>query len=116
MTIFEQYLPFVLIAVIVLCLYLLLQTRYKKQVSQMLLYLVAQAEKEFGSKTGQIKFAAVCAWLYERLPATAKLVLSPIIIERMIEEAVLHLKEYLDNNAQARMVITDDKDNNTVSA
>lgn len=78
---------------------------YKKQVKQMLLYLVTKAEKEFGGGTGQIKFAAVVSWIYERLPAIARLFLTADTIGKLIETAVTKMKEYLAANNEAAKLV-----------
>lgn len=82
----------------------LLHKGYVKQANEILFYLVTQAEKEFGGGTGQLKYAAVTTWLYEKLPAIAKILLTSDQIDILIESAVLRMKEYLDNNMQARAI------------
>jgi hypothetical protein len=57
--------------------------------------LVVEAEKEYGSGTGRIKFEAVLTAVYERLPAILRLVISKQRIEQWIEEAVQWLKDQL---------------------
>lgn len=105
----ETYLPLLIGIAIVIGCYFLLQTKYKKQIATMLLYLVAQAEIEFGSKTGKLKYSAVSTWIYERIPTTAKLFLSTQIIDKLIEDAVAQLQTYLEDNIHARTVVQDER-------
>ena len=44
-----------------------------KILKQILFNLVTQAEKQFGSGTGSLKYAAVADWIYQRIPAVLKL-------------------------------------------
>lgn len=92
-------------AALVLACVLLLRTKYKAQAAQILLYLVTQAETQFGGGTGQLKYAAVSAWLYERLPAIAQLILPVKVISSLIEEAVIKMKEYLEANEKAKALV-----------
>ena len=75
----------------------------------MLLYLVSEAEAEYGAKTGTLKYSAVSTWLYERIPFGANLFLTPKMIDKLIETAVDEMKSYLDKNANARSVILNDE-------
>jgi len=84
-------------------------------VKQMLFYLVTQAEAEFGSGTGNLKYAAVTTWLYERIPTILKFFFTAKQIDAMIEAAVEQMKEYLKKNASAQaFVITTNEVKNVV--
>lgn len=96
---------FVLISIIVLIF--LYRRGAKKKVYEILFYLVILAEEEFGSGTGQLKFAAVTTWIYDKLPAITKLLFTTKQIDNMIEEAVNKMKEYLESNSQAKILILD---------
>lgn len=93
--------------VILFILFLLVLVRKGaiKQVNEILFYLVTEAEKQFGGGTGQLKYAAVVAWLYERLPAIVRLILTTNQIDLLIENAVLRMKKYLDTNDNAKVLI-----------
>lgn len=82
-------------------LYFALQSRYKAQVSRVLLYLVLEAESTFGKGTGELKFAYVSELVYSKLPTFARLMLSPNTIDNMIEDAVEYMKIYLASNLDA---------------
>ena len=56
-----------------------------KILKQILFNLVTQAEKQFGSGTGSLKYAAVADWIYQRIPASD--------IEKMIEAALEEAKK-----------------------
>lgn len=57
--------------------------------------LVVEAEKEYGSGTGRIKFEAVLTAVYEKMPALLRLLIPKKKIIEWIEEAVQWLKEQL---------------------
>lgn len=76
-----------------------------KQVNQILFYLVIEAEKAFGGGTGKLKYSAVTTWLYERLPYILKILFTDKQIDQMIEKAVQDMKDYLENNKQAKVLI-----------
>lgn len=77
------------------------------QVNEILFYLVTEAEKEFGNGTGALKYAAVTTWLYERLPSIIKVLFTSKQIDLMIEKAVKDMKDYLDTNINAKILIVD---------
>lgn len=64
-----------------------------KILKQILFNLVTQAEKQFGSGTGSLKYAAVADWIYQRIPAVLKLLFTSSDIEKMIEAALEEAKE-----------------------
>ena len=75
------------------------------QVNEILFYLVVEAEREFGNGTGSLKYAAVTTWLYDRLPTIIKILFTDKQIDEMIEQAVKDMKEYLDTNKDAKLLI-----------
>lgn len=64
-----------------------------KILKQILFTLVTQAEKQFGSGTGSLKYAAVADWIYQRIPAVLKLLFTSSDIEKMIEAALEEAKK-----------------------
>lgn len=103
---FMGYLPIIVVLVLIVICYFLLQTKYKKEIAVTLLYLVTQAETEFGANTGELKYSAVATWLYEKLPFTARLFLSTTLINQLIEDAVEQMKLYLEQNAEAKALVS----------
>ena len=101
----SNYIVAGIVIVLAVVLFVLLRSKYANQVYQMLAYLVAKAEQEFGSGTGELKYSAVSAWVYERLPAMAKLILSQNLIDELIEEAVDWLQSWLEENERAKELI-----------
>lgn len=77
-----------------------------KQVNTMLFYLVTEAEKAFGGGTGELKYAAVTTWLYEQLPTILTILFTDKQIDLMIEDAVDEMKKYLEQNSQARVLLS----------
>lgn len=69
-----------------------------EQAKSILLGLVAEAESIFGAGTGQIKFSAVLGRLYAALPGTVQLLFSQKTVASWIEDAVMQLKGYLDED------------------
>jgi len=74
-------------------------------VKQMLFYLVTQAEAEYGAGTGNLKYAAVTTWLYERIPVILKFFFTAKQIDEMIEAAVGQMKDYLNKNNMAQAFV-----------
>lgn len=66
------------------------QTKILKKI---LFNLVTQAEKQFGGGTGSMKFAAVADWIYQRIPAVMKLLLTEQDIADMIEAVLEEAKK-----------------------
>lgn len=79
--------------------------KYKKKVKQMLLALVVEAEEKYGSGTGEIKFAYVAEKIYAIMPSFLQIFISAQTIGLWIDEAVVKMKEYLAENAQAASIV-----------
>ena len=81
----------VLVVVAFLALVVVLIKRGETKILKQILFnLVTQAEKQFGSGTGSLKYAAVADWIYQRIPAVLKLSSD---IEKMIEAALEEAKK-----------------------
>lgn len=84
----------VLVVVAFLALVVVLIKRGETKIlNQILFNLVTQAEKQFGSGTGSLKYAAVADWIYQRIPAVLKLLFTSSDIEKMIEAALEEAKK-----------------------
>ena len=84
----------VLVVVAFLALVVVLIKRGETKIlKQVLFNLVTQAEKQFGSGTGSLKYAAVADWIYQRIPAVLKLLFTSSDIEKMIEAALEEAKK-----------------------
>ena len=84
----------VLVVVAVLALVVVLIKRGETKILKQILFnLVTQAEKQFGSGTGSLKYAAVADWIYQRIPAVLKLLFTSSDIEKMIEAALEEAKK-----------------------
>ena len=64
-----------------------------KKVNEILFYLAIEAENTFGGGTGALKYAAVVARLYDRLPAVVRLLFTSKQIDLLIENAVIRMKK-----------------------
>lgn len=84
----------VLVVVAFLALVVVLIKRGETKILKHILFnLVTQAEKQFGSGTGSLKYAAVADWIYQRIPAVLKLLFTSSDIEKMIEAALEEAKK-----------------------
>ena len=84
----------VLVVVAFLALVVALIKRGETKILKLILFnLVTQAEKQFGSGTGSLKYAAVADWIYQRIPAVLKLLFTSSDIEKMIEAALEEAKK-----------------------
>ena len=84
----------VLVVVAFLALVVVLIKRGETKILKQILFnLVTQAEKQFGSGTGSLKYAAVADWIYQRIPAVLKLLFTAKDIEKMIESVLAEAKQ-----------------------
>ena len=84
----------VLVIVAFLALVVVLIKRGETKILKQIIFnLVTQAEKQFGSGTGSLKYAAVADWIYQRIPAVLKLLFTSSDIEKMIEAALEEAKK-----------------------
>lgn len=84
----------VLVIVAFLAVVVVLIKRGETKILKKILFnLVTQAEKQFGSGTGSLKYAAVADWIYQRIPAVLKLLFTSSDIEKMIEAALEEAKK-----------------------
>lgn len=84
----------VLVVVAFLALVVVLIKRGETKILKQILFnLVTQAEKQFGSGTGSLKYAAVADWIYQRIPAVLKLLFTSSDIEKMIEAVLEEAKK-----------------------
>ena len=84
----------VLVVVAFLALVVVLIKRGETKILKQILFnLVTQAEKQFGSGTGSLKYATVADWIYQRIPAVLKLLFTSSDIEKMIEAALEEAKK-----------------------
>ena len=89
----------VLVVLAFLVLVVVLIKRGETKVLKKILFnLVTQAEKQFGSGTGELKFAAVADWIYQRIPAVLKLLFTEKDIATMIEAVLEEAKKAWGTN------------------
>ena len=67
-------------------------------VAKLVYGLVIEAEKDLGSKTGQLKKKQVISKVYKQLPVCLRFVVNEATVERFINEAVHFMKEALEQN------------------
>lgn len=89
----------VLVVLTFLVLVVVLIKRGETKVLKKILFnLVTQAEKQFGSGTGELKFAAVADWIHQRIPAVMKLLFTEQDIADMIEAVLEEAKKAWGTN------------------
>lgn len=91
----------------IVAMVILVKRGYNKYVKQICFYLVCEAEAQFGGGTGSLKYAAVTSWLYDRLPAVCKFFFTEKQIDKLIEDAVSKMKNWLSLNDKAKILIAD---------
>lgn len=85
------------IAAVLLIVLLLIYGIMTNKVKEWLKYAVTMAEKELGSGTGQLKLRMVYNWFVDVFPVFSKLV--PFsIFSRMVDDALIWMKEQIENN------------------
>ena len=89
----------IIIAVIVVLIVLRIRGE-KKLFNYILLALVTEAERQYGSGTGELKKAAVISWAYGKLPAILKIIVTETRLAQWIEDALTYAKiKWADNAA-----------------
>ena len=75
-----------------------LASRQNGIVAKLIYGLVIEAEKDLGSKTGQLKKKQVISKVYRQLPVFLRYVVNEATVSRLIDEAVHFMKESLEQN------------------
>lgn len=86
----------ILLITIIVAVIVYVVTKGKKGIYEAALYLVSVAEEEWGSKTGQIKFAEVISTIKAEYPIIS-LFLREETLKRIIEDALAEMKVILEN-------------------
>ena len=73
----------------------LLRARLSTRAKEILLGLVAEAERRFGGKTGEIKLSSVLGELYARMPALLQLLFPTKTLDAWVEAALVKFKEMI---------------------
>lgn len=73
---------------------------------EILFKLVTKAEQEFGGGTGELKKAAVVEWIYEKLPAILRILITRKEIDRLIDEVLAYAKTKWAANARLQEYIS----------
>lgn len=90
-----NYWDSILVVVAFVAIIVVLALRGKKKIIFEILYsLVTEAEKLYGSGTGDLKFSYVMEKIYGVLPSIFKVFVTYDALERWIEKALIEAKEY----------------------
>ena len=68
------------------------------KLKSILFQLVTKAEQEYGQGTGELKYAVVVDWLYQRMPTILKFLFTPKDINKMVESVLKYAKEKWNTN------------------
>ena len=83
-----------LVVIVLLSILILMIKRGETGILKQILFnLVTEAECEYGSGTGELKYAKVADWLYQRIPGPIKILFTAKDVDRIIEEALKTAKE-----------------------
>lgn len=97
----------VLVVIAFIVVIVVLIKRGEIQILNNILYkLVTQAEREFGAGTGELKYAAVSDWIYERLPLILKFLFTAKDIDNLIETALEAAKKKWESNENLKSYIS----------
>lgn len=99
--IYWHWLDIVLALVLILFFGILisyLASRPNGIVAKIIYGLVIEAEKDLGSKTGQLKKKQVISKVYSQLPVFLRFVVNEATVSRIIDEAVHFMKKSLEQN------------------
>ena len=99
--IYWHWLDIVLAIVLILFFSILvsyLASRPNGIVAKIIYGLVIEAEKDLGSKTGQLKKKQVISKVYSQLPVFLRFVINEATVSRIIDEAVHFMKVSLEQN------------------
>lgn len=68
------------------------------KLKSILFQLVTKAEQEYGQGTGELKYAVVVDWLYQRMPTILKFLFTPKDINKMVESVLKYAKDKWNTN------------------
>lgn len=95
----QNWLSVIILVVIAVVLLLLIKFKRFDTIRKIVLSLVCAAEKQYGSGTGEIKYAYVIEHLWDKLPFIIRILYTKKEIDNMIETAVSKLKQILGDGS-----------------
>lgn len=102
----QHWSSILIVLLFIVALIIMVKKGYTKYAKQICFYLVCEAEAKFGGGTGTLKYAAVTSWLYDKLPAVCKFFFTEKQIDKLIEDAVSLMKDWLVSDDKANTLIT----------
>lgn len=78
-------------------------SKQKEQIKKVLLFLVTEAERLYGSKTGKLKLSYVYSELIIKLPHLRFIPLS--VVEKLIEETLEDMRHLLETNPKVAEIV-----------
>jgi hypothetical protein len=103
MTYWDSVLIVVAAAIAVVVLFKRGEVSFLKEI---LFRLVTKAEQEFGCGTGELKKAAVVEWIYDKLPAILRFIITRKEIDNLIDEIVVYAKTKWAANAKLKEYVS----------
>ena len=96
----------VLMAVAIIVAVIWALVRGEKQILiQILISLVTEAERQFGSGTGVLKKATVITWAYAQIPDRIKPLITEKRLAAWLEEALKTAKKIWENNKAVKDIV-----------
>lgn len=83
-------------------------TKQKEQIKKVLLILVTEAERMYGSRTGKLKLSYVYSELIIKLPYLKYVPLSTV--EMLIEETLEEMRHLLETNPKVAQIVNNEGD------
>ncbi len=94
-----------MVVVIYICRFFGLPTKdQKRKINKWLLQAIIEAEKQLGSKTGQLKLSMVYDMFIDRYPLTSRL-MSFKAFSLLVDEALDEMKKLLETNDAVRNLV-----------
>lgn len=93
----------VLVVVAALVGGIVLYKRGETEILKAILFrLVTDAEREYGGGTGELKKAAVIEWIYDKIPAVLKLIITRRELDKLIDNVLEYAKTKWASNPQLK--------------
>ncbi|MHB1153581.1 MAG: hypothetical protein ACYCWE_21300 [Eubacteriales bacterium] len=100
----------VLLVIALFAVLVILYIRGETRLINYILYLgITEAEKQYGSKTGQLKKAAVITKIYTSIPVILKIIITETRLSQLIDKALAYAKKTWAENAAIGTYATGDE-------
>lgn len=104
-----SYIPLIIVLIVLIC-GVIAFFKDKKNLKNMLLYLCTEAEKQYGSKTGQIKLAYTWSEACKAFPYLTKF-LTFDMFSKMVDKCLDNFKNMVASNERVAEYVGAEKEN-----